>query len=85
MKEEMAMKQIIKVRFLNTEGEPRGREYSYYCTAEIALGDYVNAPVTPQHPDDITERRAVVSQIGVSQSEIEDFKDRMKTITERIE
>ena len=78
-------KQIIKVRFLNEDGEPVGKEYSYYCTTKIALGDKVNAPVTPQHPDDITTRLAVVSQLGVDESEIEAFKDRMQTIMERIE
>lgn len=36
------MTNIIKLRFFNRDGEPQGREYTYYTPTEVAVGDIVD-------------------------------------------
>ncbi len=80
------MKQVVKVKFVDNEGEPKGKDYFYFCNVpHIALGDFVNAPVTPRTPEDKPFRKAIISQVNVPEKEIEPFKEYAKTITERIE
>lgn len=85
-REKAKMKQVIKIKFVDDEGKPRGKEYCYYCTVPtIALGDYVKAPVTPQSENDMPSRKGIVTKINVPEQEIEPFKQYAKTITERID
>lgn len=67
------MTNIIKVRF-NKDGQPQGREYSYLSPVEVEVGDIVEME---------TQRgiaKGTVTQINVPTSEIEPFKDRVKSI-----
>ena len=85
-REKAKMKQLIKIKFVDDEGKPRGKEYCYYCTVPtIALGDYVKAPVTPQSENDMPSRKGIVTKINVPEQEIEPFKQYAKTITESID
>jgi hypothetical protein len=60
---------IVKVKY---GGE--GREYSYFSEDPLALGDVVQVPVR----DRMT--KATVTAVDVPESEIEAFKDKVKTI-----
>ena len=93
------MKQVIKIKFVDDEGEDiskvennlgklgiKLRDPQNYCTVPtIALGDYVKAPVTPQSENDMPSRKGIVTKINVPEQEIEPFKQYAKTITERID
>ena len=64
---------VIKLRFVR-QGEPSGREYTYFTNVDVAVGDLV----------DIDGRsglsQGVVTAINVPEKEIEPFKDVAKTI-----
>ncbi|WP_085833520.1 hypothetical protein [Clostridium merdae] len=64
---------VIKLRFVRN-GEPSGREYTYFTNTEVAVGDMV----------DIDGRsglsQGVVTAINVPEEEIAPFKDVAKTI-----
>lgn len=64
------MTNIIKLRFLH-DGAPQGREYTYFTPVPVAVGDTV----------DIDEKKqGIVTQTDIPESEIESFRDKMKTI-----
>ncbi|MDU5080282.1 hypothetical protein [uncultured Tissierella sp.] len=72
------MTNIIKVRF-NKDGQPQGREYSYLSPIEVVVGDIVEME---------TQRgiaKGTVTQINVPRSEIEQFRDRVKSIIGKVE
>jgi len=61
---------LIKVRFLK-DGIASGRDYTYWCPEEVAVCDYIQ----------INENmRGQVTQIDVPESEIESYKDKVKTV-----
>ncbi|WP_312694080.1 hypothetical protein [Caproiciproducens sp.] len=64
------MTNIIKLRFLH-DGIPQGREYTYFTPVSVAIGDTVNI-------DD--KKQGIVTQVDIPESEIESFRDKMKTI-----
>ncbi|HEX3038186.1 MAG TPA: hypothetical protein VHO94_04235 [Oscillospiraceae bacterium] len=64
------MTNIIKLRFLH-DGTSIGREYTYFAPTPVAVGDTVAI-------DD--KKRGMVTQIDIPESEVEQFKDKMKTI-----
>jgi len=64
---------IIKLRFLRN-GEPAGREYTYYTPVEVAVGDAVEMEAR----EGIA--KGIVTQVNVPEAEIAPFKDRAKTI-----
>jgi hypothetical protein len=74
---------LIKVKFLKF-GEPSGREYTYKTEAEVAVGDTVELPHSKPVIGDVPYSQGVVTQIDVPETEIEAFKDRVKTIIGKV-
>lgn len=66
---------IVKVRYFVGEAGYSGREYAYFSNYSLVIGDVVKVPT--QHG--IT--RAKVTSIDVPESEIEAFRDKIKTIS----
>lgn len=64
---------IIKLRFVR-DGQPQGREYTYYTPSEVEVGDVVEL----ESRDGIA--KGIITQINVPEEEIAPFKDRAKTI-----
>lgn len=64
---------IIKVKF-NKDGQPQGREYSYLSPIEVEVGDIVEMETKGG------VAKGTVTQINVPASEIEPFKDKIKSI-----
>lgn len=74
-RENQANPQIIKVRYLaENTGELSPREYTYFSVDRLVLGEIVEVPVRD------TEAKAQVSKVDVPESEIEAFRDKVKTI-----
>lgn len=74
---------IIKCRFTDHEGNPRGREYSYYSDIPVDVGMMVDVPTTPQNSTEMANpqtKKVIVTAVDVPESEIEAFKDCVKTI-----
>ncbi len=69
----IATTNIIKLRFIRN-GEPSGREYTYYTPVEVAVG----ATVEMEAREGIA--KGMVTQVNVPEEEIAPFKDRAKTI-----
>lgn len=46
------MTNIIKCRFLDKDGEPRGREYSYKTEIPVEVGQIVDVPAPRQSDAD---------------------------------
>lgn len=67
------MTNVVKLRFLRN-GEPQGREYTYYTPTEVAVGELVDI----ETKDGIA--KGIITQVNVPESEIAPFKDRAKTI-----
>ncbi len=67
------MTDIIKVKFLR-DGQPSGREYTFYSPEAVAVGDTVDL----QAKTGIAH--AVVTQVNVLEEEISSFRDSMKSI-----
>jgi hypothetical protein len=65
---------IVKVRYNTDPADVVSREYSYYSEDEMNVGDLVEVPTR------YGSAKARVTAIGVSESEIERFKDAVKTI-----
>ena len=66
---------IVKVQYYSeTTGELSPREYTYYSTDRLSVGDIVIVPVRD------TTGKAKVGSVDVSVEEIAAFKDRVKTI-----
>jgi hypothetical protein len=70
---DMKKTNIIKLRFVR-DGEPRGREYTYYTPVEVEVGDAVEMEAR----EGIA--KGIVTQTNVPEEEIAPFKDRAKTI-----
>ena len=67
--------QIVKVQYVSeTTGEMSAREYTYYSADRLEVGDLVIVPVRD------TTGKAKVSAVDVLESEIQAFKDKVKTI-----
>ncbi len=67
--------QIVKVQYLNpVTNQFFSREYSYFSEDTLQVGDIVTVPVKDG------TGKAKVSVVNVPESEIEAFKDKMKTI-----
>lgn len=66
---------LIKAKFLRY-GEPSGREYTYISDIPVKVGDLVQ----------LNERgQGIVTKINVSESEVESFRDRLKSIIGKVE
>jgi uncharacterized Zn finger protein len=65
---------LIKAKFLR-DGEPFGREYTYQANEVLEIGDKVQ----------LNERGVgIITEINVPESEVESFKDKLKTIIGKI-
>lgn len=76
------MTNIIKCRFLDKDGQPGGREYSYKTESHVEVGQLVDVPA-PRHSDADTEQKTkavIVTQVNVPETEIAPFADKVKTI-----
>lgn len=73
--------EIVKVKFLNDQGEATGRSYSYFTEDPLGLGEIVQVPVTGRGdlPSEHMVKSAVV-EVNVPEAEIAAFRDRVKTI-----
>lgn len=65
---------IIKVKFLK-EGQPSGRAYTFFSNEVVAVGDIVQINESA---------KGVVTEVDVPESEIEAFKDKVKTIVGKV-
>jgi len=75
---------LVKVKFLKL-GTPSGREYTYRSEIPVAVGDIVELPHATPVMGDVPYSQGIVTQIDVPESEIEAFKDRVKTIIGLVE
>jgi hypothetical protein len=73
MQENSLKTNIIKLRFIRN-GQPQGREYTYYTPTEVEVGDIVELEAR----EGIA--KGMVTQVNVPEEEIAPFKDRAKTI-----
>ena len=70
---------IIAVQYKSkSTGEYGGREYTYFSEVPLSVGDEVMVPARN------SQSVAKVTRIDVAESEVADFADRLKTITEII-
>jgi len=69
---------IIKARFLK-DGQPHGKEYSYLTPVEVEVGDIAEMEARGKMA------KGTVTQINVPESEIQAFKDRLKSIIGKVE
>lgn len=68
---------IIKLKFMR-EGEPSGRDYTYFTPEPVAVGDTVEV----DGKQGISQ--GVVTAVNVPEEEIAPFKDRAKTIIGKV-
>lgn len=66
---------LIKAKFLR-DGEPQGRAYTYMTDIKVQTGDLVQ----------LNERgQGIVVEIDVPESEVDSFRDKLKTIIGKVE
>lgn len=68
---------LIKAQFLNREGLPHGRHYTYIVSEKLEKGDLVQLNAD----GDV----GIVTEINVIEKEVEAFKDRLKPIICKLE
>lgn len=68
------MTNIIKLKFIRN-GQPHGRDYTYFTPIEVAVDDIVQIE---SRDGDLV--KGIITQVDVSESEIAAFRDKMKTI-----
>ena len=66
--------QIIKVKFLKGE-IPSGKAYTYFSDEDVSIGDLVQIN---------SSAKGIVTEVDVLESEIEAFRDKVKTIKGKI-
>lgn len=66
--------QIIKVQYIKNSA-PAGRAYTFYSEVDVVVGDTVQINESA---------KGVVAEVGVDESEIESFKDKVKTIVGKV-
>lgn len=76
------MSKLIFCKFLDTQGNPRGADYTYRSDIEVAAGDFVEVE-TMNQCGDVLRKKVIVTNPNVNPDEIkgyESFKDRIKAI-----
>ena len=68
---------VIKLKFLR-HGQPVGREYTYFSSTDVAVGDLVEV----EGKQGISQ--GIVTAIDVPEEEIAPFRDRAKTIIGKV-
>ncbi len=79
------MSKLIFCKFLNADGEPRGRDYTYKSEIDVTAGDYVMVGVA-HGSDSVQRKKVVVTKADVNPADIpgyENFKDKIKTVIGR--
>lgn len=66
----------IQCRFLDENGVPKGRDYTYKTDCAVSVGDFVFA-LTPGGE----EKKLIVSSTTVDESVYAAFKDKIKAVT----
>lgn len=83
-REENTMQKLIYCKFLDHEGDPRGRDYTYLTDTEVQVGDFVEVEVVGNSSDfEPKKKRVVVTRVDVKPEDIqgyESFKDKIKKI-----
>jgi hypothetical protein len=75
--------QLVFCKFLDENGEPRGRDYTYYTAEPVEAGQYVKVEVLAKGAMESKVKKVIVTQTDVQESDvpgIENFKDKIKTI-----
>lgn len=72
---------LVKLQFLR-DGEPSGKEYTYICNSEVEVGDIV---IVREAENGKEAPTGVITALNVPYSEVETFKDRLKTIIGKVE
>ena len=70
----MESKKYVKVRFLDENGEPKGREYTYSGDESMRVGDYVYAMTMRG------EQKVIITQVDVQEEEVASFIDKIKAV-----
>ena len=76
------MSKLIFCKFLDSEGNPRGRDYTYKTDIDVQEGDYVLVEIV-RNSDGPTTKKVIVSKTDLKPDDIpgyENFKDAIKTI-----
>lgn len=67
---------IVKVKYWSdSKGEIAGKDYCYFTAWPLVVGEYVMVPVRGR------QQKAIVTEINVPESEIQAFRDAVKTIS----
>lgn len=79
------MQKLIYCKFLDHEGSPRGRNYTYLSDTEVQVGDFVEVEVVGDASSDPEPKRkkVVVTKTDLKPEHIhgyETFKDKIKKI-----
>lgn len=72
---------LIKLRFLR-DGEPSGREYTYISKSDVAVGDTV---IVREADEGKESPKGIITAVNVPETEVESFKDKLKTIVGKLE
>lgn len=75
MHDKEAEMRYIQCRFLDENGVPKGRDYTYKTDCAVSVGDFVFA-LTPGGE----EKKIIVSSTTVDESVYAAFKDKIKTV-----
>lgn len=70
-----ADKEFIKCRYLDENGQPKGKEYTFGCNFKVAPGDYVYAMMP------YGEKKLIVTAINVPGEEVVAFRDNLKSVS----
>lgn len=76
------MSKLIFCKFLDAEGNPRGRDYTYKTDIDVQEGDYVLVEVV-RNADGPTTKKVIVTKTDLTPDNIpgyENFRDVIKTI-----
>ena len=66
--------QLIKAKYFKNDA-PQGRDYTFYAEGAIAVGDKIQID---------SKATGIVTAVNVPDSEIEAFRDRVKTVLGKI-
>lgn len=69
---------LVKCRFLDENGEPKGRQYTYIYKREKPLA-VTTAPLVafPRYMQTVTGRKVIVEELFTDPKEVEAFADKL--------
>ncbi|MHC1722536.1 MAG: hypothetical protein AB9836_04940 [Aminipila sp.] len=71
---------LIKCKFIGEDGQPKGRDYFYYCELEVETGDKVIV-LNPRGQ----ETDVIVTAVDMPLENVETFKDKVKHVIRKAE